>query len=181
LRLAQSIGCLLVLLTAPWQCFANSVIGVSSGVSSSPLKQADTGDIYAQIEKSEYQIHWHDSTGAYMAPNRAQNLRFTLHDNGLTITQRKPDPAQTPWAATVILDSYGRNGFAVRGVGTASWTTAENMAQVKSDGITIAYNNDKEGLRQDFLIQEKPPGKGPLRLDFLVEAPCAKSNCYPWG
>lgn len=41
--------------------------------------------------------------------------------------------------------------------------------RLQSSGLNIGYRNDKDGLRQDFLIQEKPAGKGMLRLDFLTE------------
>src|SRR4051794_27707284 len=42
------------------------------------LAAESLGPIYEQIERSEYEIHWQPEFGAYMAPNRANNLRFTF-------------------------------------------------------------------------------------------------------
>jgi len=104
-----------------------------------------------------------------MAPNRAHNLRITFHDSGVTVTPRTNAANETPWAATMTLETYGRQGLAGKALGETSWSLDQNKAQVQGQGITIDYSNDKEGLRQDFRIQERPPGSGPLRLDFKVE------------
>ena len=69
------------------------------------------GRIHAQIEKSEYEIHWQQAAGAYMAPNRAHNLRIAFQDDGVTVTPRKLNDAQVPWVVTVRLDALGAQDF----------------------------------------------------------------------
>jgi hypothetical protein len=136
-RLLQSFGCVLLLLAAAGFEAANAATGVASVAAVGPLTAEVIGGIYSQIEQSEYEIHWQESAGAYMAPNRAHNLRFTFHDDGLTVTPRTQNGARTPWVATLSLDSYGRAGFPAKGIGEASWTIIENTAEVQGDGITI--------------------------------------------
>jgi prepilin-type N-terminal cleavage/methylation domain-containing protein len=48
------------------------------------------------------------------------------------------------------------------------WEVNRNAASVKADGITIEYTNDKPGMRQDFLVTDRPPGNEPLQLEFSV-------------
>ena len=131
--------------------------------------QEETGAIFAAIEASEYEIGWQPAARAYMAPNRAQNLRFTFHEDGVTVVPREPS-ASVDWKAKIRLASYGRVGARIGpAIESASWTVSGIAAQVRSDGTTIGYKNDREGLRQNFLVAQSPPGAGPLRLDFTVE------------
>jgi hypothetical protein len=131
--------------------------------------QEETGAIFAAIEASEYEIGWQPAAWAYMAPNRAQNLRFTFHEDGVTVVPREPS-ASVDWSANIRLASYGRAGARMGlAIGSASWMVSSNAAQVRSDSTTIEYKNDREGLRQNFLVAQRPLGAGPLRLDFTVE------------
>lgn len=41
-----------------------------------------------QIEKEEYNISFNEELGAYQSPNRANNIRFIFHKDGLTAITR---------------------------------------------------------------------------------------------
>jgi hypothetical protein len=56
------------------------------------LVQESLDGIYSAIEASEYEINWQPEFGAFMAPNRANNLRFLFLDNGFKVTRREPKP-----------------------------------------------------------------------------------------
>lgn len=159
----QAILGLSLLSAAPAQLFANPA---SPGDN---LRLQNLSVPYANIEQSEYEIHWQPSKGAYMAPNRAQNLRFSFYADGLVVTPREWEGLGAPWAVTLTLESYGRAGFPGARVEEATWSAVKNTAEVQARGITIDYRNDKDGLRQDFLIHERPAGNGPLRLDFAAQ------------
>jgi hypothetical protein len=126
------------------------------------------------IEQSEYEIHWQPSRGAYMAPNRAHNFRFTFANDGFTATPRELEEGDLDWRLSLKLSSYGKSeslpapaisGPTLSGV----WATVTNTAQLRGDGITISYRNDTTGLRQEFLVSQKPLGQGPLWLNFKAE------------
>ena len=170
LRLGQTLASLLLLVSAAGQTPAKAANGAPAAAAKTPqVVSEDLGPISSEIAQSEYEIHWQHAAGAYMAPNRAQNLRFTFHDDGLTITPRKLAKNQPAWTATMRLESFGRPEGVVRRVGEASWAIAKNTAQDRGHGIAINYRNDQQGLRQEFLVEEKPPGDGPLRLEFGLE------------
>ena len=44
-----------------------------------------------------------------------------------------------------------------------------NRANAEGRGITVMYHNDREGMRQDFLIRGRPAGSGPLQLWVELE------------
>ena len=133
------------------------------------LEYEAPSEIFDQIARSEYEIHWQEGAGAFMAPNRAHNLRFTFHDDSIAITERKTASDHAPWSAIMRLDSYGREAQSVKNTGLVRWTVENNTAKVECDNLDISYKNDQEGLLQEFLIHNKSPGDGPLRLNFLVE------------
>jgi hypothetical protein len=93
--------------------------------------QEGADGIYAQIEQSEYEIHWQQEAGAYMAPNRAQNLRFTFYDQGIAVAPRKLSDKLTSWNATLSLDSYGRKGIPGRRAGSTSWAVQKTPPRFK--------------------------------------------------
>jgi hypothetical protein len=63
------------------------------------------GSAINAIERSEYEIRWQEAVGAYQSPNRKQNLRFTYHADGFTVTPRTGDQK---WTQTLRLMDYGR-------------------------------------------------------------------------
>lgn len=168
-RLLRLLGCGLIVagFTGATPAFA-APARIAKEPAGSLHREEFTG-IFAQIEQSEYEIHWQQELGAYMAPNRAHNLRFIFRNDGLTVMPRKSSDSGPAWTATLRLNSYGRTGFGDKGIGNGSWLIKKNSSKLHGDGFTISYTNDKEGLRQEFLIDKKPRGTGPLRLDFVVE------------
>lgn len=48
-------------------------------------------------------------------------------------------------------------------------SVAGNKASIEDDNIRIDYTNDKEGIRQDFIIKNKPEGEGKLRLNISAD------------
>ncbi|HTI71616.1 MAG TPA: hypothetical protein VMF06_16700 [Candidatus Limnocylindria bacterium] len=140
-----------------------------------PAPPAATGadeslsSIYRQIESSEYEIHWQETAKAYMAPNRAQNLRFAFNNDVLTFTSRDSATGTSAWGATLSLESFGR-AEARHQESAYSWETDKSTAHATGADIRIDYNNHQGGLRQDFLIQHPYPGEGPLTLQFRLES-----------
>lgn len=47
--------------------------------------------------------------------------------------------------------------------------TDRNKAYIENDKLRINYLNNEEGMRQDFIIKEKPEGNGILRINLSVE------------
>lgn len=125
--------------------------------------------IYDQIAESEYDIRWFDEVQSFKIANRNQGLRFTLRDEGFLVEPRVFDEAEgKPWEYEISLLGYGKDPRSQADVRGGSWTTQGRKAWSAKDRIEVEYINEKDGLRQNFLVKEKPPGNQPLELTFLV-------------
>lgn len=122
------------------------------------------------VAKSEYEIRWIEDQSVYKSANRAQNLRFTYYSDGFAVEPRDYGEGNPkPWEITMRLRSFGKSPASGLTVGSVRWAVKENAASVTADGIVIEYTNERAGLRQNFRILNRPPGREPLQLVFAVE------------
>jgi hypothetical protein len=120
--------------------------------------------IQKNISDAEYFINWQEKKQKYSSPNRAQNLRFDYSDNGFLVTPRD----EKTWTVSMTLESYGKAEMIP--FVAAAFTANKNKGESEGNGVTITYENSREGMRQNFLIKEKPEGDGPLKLNIDVNA-----------
>ena len=134
-----------------------------------------------QIAKDEYNISYSEELDAYQSPNRASNIRFIYHGNGFTAKTRsnripmfdvndrtlaKDDLKYRTiddWKLKMTIDAeeWGLEDEEVKVNG--------NTAHVENEKIRIQYLNNEDGMRQDFIIKQKPAGEGKLRLNLSAE------------
>jgi len=55
------------------------------------------------------------------------------------------------------------------GLNSCELSISGNKAHIETDNIRIDYTNNMDGMRQDFIIKNKPEGTGKLRLNLSVE------------
>ncbi len=48
-------------------------------------------------------------------------------------------------------------------------TVHQNRAFIEDQGLKIEYENNEDGMRQNFIIKEKPEGNGLLKLKINAE------------
>ncbi|HMS66233.1 MAG TPA: integrin alpha, partial [Ignavibacteria bacterium] len=133
------------------------------------------------IQSDEYKITYSDIYGTYQSPNRKNNIRFIYENNGFTARTRSGsipefdvnDKSLTEdekkyktieeWELKMKVDEekWGLEGSAIQADG--------NTAFCENEKIKIQYLNNEEGMRQDFIIKQKPAGKEKLRLGLDVE------------
>lgn len=126
-------------------------------------------NVLSQISESEYQFTWQPGEAAWHCPNRAQNLRAYVSAASLRLMPRQQ--GDKPWQLQMRTLSLGREGF-------TPFLTDEKAAFQSSGGsrllisqpqFDIEYLNDENGLRQNFIVNEKPPGEGPLQVTLACE------------
>ena len=116
-----------------------------------------------QIEKEEYNISYSEELGAYQSPNRANNIRFIYHKDGFTAKTRDTrGKSEDEWEIKLQITNYELQM-------NEEIVAVENKAHIENENIRIDYTNDKEGMRQDFVIKQKPEGEGKLRLDISAD------------
>lgn len=129
-----------------------------------------------QIARSEYDIKWQETRQVYQSPNRAHNLRFTYFPDGFMVESRVIEQSPS-WQATLILREFGREN-AYRNFKSQELHVAGNMAKTTGDCVTIEYQNDENGMRQNFVIHERVAGTGDLYLHFNVQLHNVAMNDY---
>lgn len=74
------------------------------------------------------------------------------------------------WQVTLKVAGYGRttqlNSFAGKEL-----TVNQNRAFIEDEGLKIEYDNKEEGMRQNFIVKEKPEGSGLLKVKITAETP----------
>ncbi|MCF8341400.1 MAG: FG-GAP-like repeat-containing protein [Chitinophagaceae bacterium] len=151
-----------------------------------PTAQGDTGDLkksnwFASIQKemnrSEYFIREDASSGTLGSPNRKNNLRFTYDANGFSVKPRttkipleelKPGQHPDSLKCKTIKDWAIRFDLHNSNWGTGYWEIAENKAEYVTEKVIVQYDNQEEGMRQNFVVKS-PLEKGKkLAIRFKV-------------
>ena len=165
-------------VAVPVDVTAEPAVTPGSGPPAATIPRNWLSQVMSNIAASEYEIRWQPGVGAYQAPNRAQNLRFTFLDDGFEVHPRTNAGPELDWQAALQVDAYGRaRGF--RAPGSPSWTIDGRTATATSPGLTIEYSNDKRGMRQTFVLPDRPSGGGAVLLLLRVELQGLAMTVHP--
>ncbi|MBK6537044.1 MAG: hypothetical protein IPG09_04465 [Ignavibacteria bacterium] len=128
------------------------------------------------ILKEEYNISYSEELKSYQSTNRANNIRFTYQNNGFTAKTmqtkiplfdmndkmlREADKNYKTiedWSVELQFKNYELV------INNSKSFAAGNKAMLENEKIRIDYTNTKEGMRQDFIVKEKPAGDEDLQL-----------------
>ena len=122
--------------------------------------------IQESIEKAEYNIHYQDEAGALQSPNRKQNLRFTYYSDGFSMKTRNDSLGVENWEIKLTLDGvYRADEEKISPIKNPIQEIENNHLQYHHEnGLSIEYKNDLSGMRQNFILNEKPEGDGQLSV-----------------
>ncbi|MBK8553953.1 MAG: FG-GAP repeat protein [Ignavibacteria bacterium] len=51
----------------------------------------------------------------------------------------------------------------------SEFNTSNNFISIENENLKVQYTNDEDGMRQDFIVKNKPQGDGQLRLNIDAE------------
>lgn len=152
-------------------CFGHSQVvqgqdALPEGLSSSWYSAAVT-----HIEESEYYIRFNREAGQWHSPNRAHNLRIHYTDAGFRVEPRLAAEDGEAWSVTLTLESIGRSdGPESRPTVSAAYSGSGATLHARHPGFTIEYINDENGMRQNFILDERPAGEGELGLRLGLQS-----------
>lgn len=127
------------------------------------------------IERQEYHMR-PDGFGGFKTPNRYQDLRFQFDALGFTLCPRANDP---DWTMRFELESIGRSHFSQRPSDNPRMIASGSILRVEHGKFTVRYANDRTGMRQDFLVHERPEGNDPLQVRIRVSGPLVAMSAAP--
>ncbi|MBK9332675.1 MAG: FG-GAP repeat protein [Ignavibacteria bacterium] len=178
---------------------ADSPLDLTALIKKSDVKETENPessdwytDALSHIQKAEYNVSFNESLNAYQSPNRANNMRFVYHKNGFSASLRNNKVALFDESDKMIeesdkkyeyLDDWNIN-FKIQSVSkelntttenhytdfsASEFNTSNNFISIENENLRVEYTNDEKGMRQDFIVNNKPEGDGQLRLNMKAE------------
>lgn len=162
---------------------AENIFRLADSKKLSPINDDWLSDVYEIIKKQEYDITWQPNTNNYQSPNRANNLRFIYYKNGFSVSPRaKTVPigeGRGHYSQNILCvnESNEKNNpsedwkleIRVAGIKTSDGLISfygeklnveRNKAFIEDQNLRIEYNNDENGMRQNFIVKQKPEKAG---------------------
>src|SRR5688500_6467442 len=100
-----------------------------------------------------------DEVEGFRSANRVQNLRFSYYDDRFAAEHRVFDEGtEIPWSYEIVLLGYGKDPAEQKSSRGGNRRTERNKAWVSKHEIEVQYINERAGMRQNFLVKQKPPG-----------------------
>lgn len=159
-------------------------------------RNPESSDWYSEavsnIQKAEYNVTFSEDMNAFQSPNRANNMRFIYQKNGFTAMLRNNKVALFDESDKTIeeknkkynyldewkvkfkleevskeLNSDAENHFT--DFNGNEFSTNNNLISIENENLRIQYSNDEKGMRQDFIVKNKPEGDGQLRLNINAD------------
>ncbi len=172
-----------------------STLGLNNQTTSEVYKNGEKSvnqDWYTRviedIKEQEYEINWKEKVKAYQSPNRAKNLRFTYYKDGFSVKPRttkipkseqdlnnkRPDEIDyitiEDWEVKLKLLGI-KNGKKIIPFTGREFNVEKNYAKIEDKNLKIEYINNEEGMRQNFIVKNKPAdNKKPLEIVLKVES-----------
>jgi hypothetical protein len=113
-------------------------------------------------------------TGAHLE-TKFQRLAGEVGKNGLWLWSTVKDSPQTRFS--VKATGLGRQDGNLRGLETSGRVQAEkDVVRFLRPGLVEEYSVSVDGVRQDFVIAEPPPGQGDLRVELSVTGAMAQKS-----
>lgn len=97
--------------------------------------------------------------------NRAKNIRAKIAQTTFEVSSR-----DERWKISYDLIGFGKNNQIIKPSSLIASAKGPNLS-LKNTQLEIYYHNSTAGIRQDFIIYQKPIGQGDLQLYLNVETP----------
>jgi hypothetical protein len=123
----------------------------------------------AGIQQMQEQFYAQPSHGAFRVINSTNRLSFYIHPGGYTVRGLHQHQKQPAWQVAFNLKGIGRT--AVQWTPSQNFTISQSTDQLsyRFDGVQVDYVNNKDGLRQNFVVHKKMPGNGALAVTIALQ------------
>jgi hypothetical protein len=138
----------------------NGAAGLKRQATSPPALQSSLDQkwlqrAFSQIDESEYHLRWQPGKDGYQSPNRAHELRFTYFPDGFDAEPRSLKAGEGPWKISMRLKAYGRESALIDFCNDSLEATG-NQGRADSGPVVVEYLNNKQGMRQNFIVHQAP-------------------------
>ncbi len=118
-----------------------------------------------EIRDREYIIKWKTNLNKYVAVNRRNSMGFLFNEEGYRVISFTPGTDHVNnWTIDFSLQHIQRGAQILTTVSTVETIHSGSALNFLHKGFTMEYLNDSNGMRQNFIVNEKLPGTGPLEI-----------------
>ncbi|MEO6949799.1 MAG: Ig-like domain-containing protein [Ginsengibacter sp.] len=132
-----------------------------------PIESAWYQRAVARIEAAQYLFQRPHEKGKYLAANPKNSLLFEVSPKGYIVKNIATGKNPSEWQTSFMLKSIGRNNQFLESENTVTQVEDNNLHFVNQN-FDIEYLNDKNGMRQNFIVKEKPSGEGNLTINLAL-------------
>ncbi len=116
------------------------------------------------IETSSY--FFKNFTGGYLAANKKQQLTF--HTNGSTLTVSPLQKTKCFSSSSVVLEKISKGSTNIATDKFVAFQQKDSYLKYDFNKYDVEYISNASGLRQNFIIKERPEGSNDLQLSLSV-------------
>lgn len=118
--------------------------------------------------------------GSFGAANRTNQLAYYFTPHGYRVKPILTDKLPTAaWEATFSIAGIGRDQALKAPQAPKAIVHNQNEVIYHYDGFSAQYINDVRGMRQNFIVQQKPAGDAPLRIQLAIDGDLEASVTGP--
>lgn len=136
------------------------------------LPASATNDWYSdaveQIRKMENAFYPQKQPGTFRVANAHHQLGFSIHSAGYSVYNIRRQEEDIRWNVQFELLGAGRKTNSWDPAAAYTIANSEDMLRYSYAAMEVQYHNSNEGLRQNFIIREKPTGSTPLTIQIRV-------------
>lgn len=123
----------------------------------------------AQEQIADLEYHFKAIDGIYAVANRKQRLGFAVSATEITSRPiRFGTPQDQSWQSSIRLKSIGKSAAATL---PSTWSAGSKDKKLAYDfgDFIVEYLNDASGLRQNFIVKQKPAGDEQLQVRLGIQ------------
>ncbi|MBL0336183.1 MAG: hypothetical protein IPP73_13005 [Chitinophagaceae bacterium] len=127
----------------------------------------------SQVSKSlnqlNYPVQTLENNFAFEWLNPVQNTKTSIGSSGYFIQGLSKNHQEQLWDISFGFNSYGRNNNSIK-FDESNNNIVKEIGKINfsSGPLTVEYINNEQGLRQNFILQEKPEGQGNLVVSLHI-------------
>lgn len=136
--------------------------------SNTPIPDDWYNEAVRKIDQLDYAFAKKKLNNDYVSYNKNSGFDYTINEKGMIVKNNVAVPGKTDWKTSFSLTSISK--------GETTWNN-NDFLNAKLDAsklqfvhrhFAIEYINDKTGMRQNFIINEKPTGDEELKVNLAL-------------
>lgn len=120
------------------------------------------------LQQLEYDFFPTGNKGSYKLINSKNRIACTVNNDKYTVRNILRSQDDKAWSATFVLRGFGRGRSITRFESSYAVEKKNAAVTYATKSGDVEYTNDENGLRQNFLINNRPSGKGLLRVSLKI-------------